>query len=84
MKLFLPPAVFALAMLAAATVQAAPFTPDNPVNPNASLLIQTQGFQCRACRRDCHARYRVYCGYSERCRRAFTLCMRECWYGYCR
>lgn len=48
------------------------------------LLATVQGPSCRACRRDCYARYRVYCGYSESCRRSFTLCMRDCWYGYCR
>lgn len=43
-----------------------------------------QGRACRACRADCYARYRTYCGYSESCRRSFTLCMRDCWEGYCR
>jgi hypothetical protein len=70
--------------LLASSAVAAPtggvFLPDR----GPGLFATVQGPACRACRRDCYARYRVYCGYSEGCRRSFTLCMRDCWYGYCR
>lgn len=70
--------------LLASPVGAAPTGGALLADRGPNLFATVQGFACRACRRDCYARYRVYCGYSEACRRSFTLCMRDCWYGYCR
>lgn len=49
------------------------------LNPNMSLA-QPVGWYCRA---DCNS-CRRYCDYSYGDRRAFTLCMRDCWNRICR
>lgn len=52
--------------------------------PDAAGAVPVQSRSCRACRRDCYVDYRINCGYSERCRGAFTRCMRMCWEAICR
>ncbi|MEO1651292.1 MAG: hypothetical protein AAFR60_09995, partial [Pseudomonadota bacterium] len=72
-----------LGVIAISTIklpQATMIAPQPKLSP-----IPVQGRACRACRRDCVAEYKTYCDRSFNwCRRQFTLCMRDCWYDYCR
>ncbi|MEO1720013.1 MAG: hypothetical protein AAFR23_07275 [Pseudomonadota bacterium] len=53
--------------------------------PQNQLLVPVQGRACRICRRGCVIDYKHDCYESRNwCRRQFTLCMRDCWYDYCR
>lgn len=47
--------------------------------------ISHHGYGCGACRRSCVIDYKRECYESRNwCRKQFTLCMRGCWYDYCR
>lgn len=46
-------------------------------------VLPVVGRACRQCRRICDHDYRKGC-YEDWCRKQFTLCMRHCWYEYCR
>ncbi len=70
--------------LVLASVIAPQASPLMSQRPGAGLLIQAQSRACRLCRRDCVADWKYDCGTSAWCRRQFTLCMRACWYDYCR
>lgn len=48
-----------------------------------SLVTPVVGRDCRICRRVCYRDYRIDC-YGNWCRKAFTRCMRGCWYEFCR
>lgn len=48
-----------------------------------SLITRVVGRACRQCRRICYHDYRKGC-HESWCRKQFTLCMRHCWYEYCR
>lgn len=48
-----------------------------------SLVTPVVGRDCRICRRVCYRDYRIDC-YANWCRKAFTRCMRDCWYEVCR
>ena len=50
----------------------------------APLLLNVQYWGCERCRNYCYRAWRIRCGYSPFCRRNFVLCMRDCWYRFCR
>lgn len=54
--------------------------PAAPGRPMSRALVEPVGWWCR---RECD-RCRRYCDWTYRDRRAFTLCMRDCWYRICR
>ena len=63
---------------------AAPIGPMSQMPAAESGVTLVQSRVCRSCRNYCYNEYRRFCGYSERCRAAFTSCMRDCWYQACR
>lgn len=71
------------------STQAAPVSysaiPARPAKTAGSLLQKVQGYECKACRRDCVVDFKIDCFESDRwCRRQFVRCMRECWERACR
>lgn len=48
------------------------------------LLSKVQYWGCERCRNYCYVTWRINCGFSPYCRRSFVLCMRDCWYRFCR
>ena len=47
-------------------------------------LFNVRYWGCDRCRNYCYVTWRIRCGYSPYCRRTFVLCMRDCWYRFCR
>ena len=48
------------------------------------LRLNVRYWGCESCRNYCYATWRISCGFSPYCRRNFVLCMRDCWYRFCR
>ena len=75
-----PPPLVVLAS-AGATVGPALYS----AKPAAQGLVRKAASRaCNLCRRICVEDWKYDCGTSGYCRRQFTLCMRACWYDYCR
>lgn len=48
------------------------------------LHLDVRYWGCADCREYCYVTWRINCGFTPYCRRSFVLCMRDCWYRFCR